>query len=54
MQQLWFRHNTLLEATWQLLAAIGLHATRVRQEGIGMVAVEQHIEYKRELCAGDL
>jgi len=42
------------EATWHLLASLGLTATRLRQEGIGMVAVEQHIEYKRELLAGDL
>jgi acyl-CoA thioester hydrolase len=42
------------EATWQLLASIGLSSARLREEGIGMVAVEQHIEYKRELLAGDL
>ena len=42
------------EATWQLLAAVGLTAARLRQDGMGMVAVEQHIEYKRELLAGDL
>jgi len=42
------------EATWQLLASIGLPARRLREENIGMVAVEQHIEYKRELLAGDL
>jgi acyl-CoA thioester hydrolase len=42
------------EATWQLLASLGLPPSRLRKEGIGMVAVEQHIEYKRELRAGDL
>ena len=42
------------EATWQLLASIGLTSERMRKENIGMVAVEQHIEYKRELLAGDL
>jgi acyl-CoA thioester hydrolase len=42
------------EATWHLLASIGLTATRLRQDGIGMAAVEQRIEYKRELLAGDL
>jgi acyl-CoA thioester hydrolase len=42
------------EATWQLMASIGLSAARLRKDGIGMVAVEQHIEYKRELLAGDL
>jgi len=42
------------EATWHLLASAGLTAKRMREEGIGMVAVEQRIEYKRELLAGDL
>jgi len=42
------------EATWHLLASVGLSSKRLRQEGIGMAAVEQHIEYKRELLAGDL
>jgi acyl-CoA thioester hydrolase len=42
------------EATWQLLASVGLSMSRLRQDGIGMVAVEQRIEYKRELLAGDL
>jgi acyl-CoA thioester hydrolase len=42
------------EATWQLLASIGLSSSRLRTDGIGMAAVEQHIEYKRELLAGDL
>jgi acyl-CoA thioester hydrolase len=41
------------EATWQLFASVGLHSSRLRQEGIGLVAVEQRIEYKRELLAGD-
>jgi len=41
------------EATWQLFAMMGLPASRLRQEGIGLVAVEQRIEYKRELLAGD-
>lgn len=42
------------EATWQLLASIGLTGPRMRAEGFGMVAVEQHIEYKREVRSGDL
>jgi acyl-CoA thioester hydrolase len=41
------------EATWQLFASVGLPFSRLRQEGIGLVAVEQRIEYKRELLAGD-
>jgi acyl-CoA thioester hydrolase len=42
------------EATWHLLASIGLTSARMREERFGMVAVEQRIEYKRELLAGDL
>ena len=42
------------EATWQLFSAIGLTPSRLRTEGIGMAGVEQHIEYKRELYAGDV
>ena len=42
------------EATWQLFSAIGLTPSRLREEGIGMAGVEQHIEYKRELYAGDV
>jgi acyl-CoA thioester hydrolase len=42
------------EATWQLLSAIGLNRSRLRDEKIGMAGVEQHIEYKRELFAGDV
>src|SRR5262249_33600570 len=42
------------EATWQLFAVVGLTRMRLQQEQIGLVAVEQHIEYKRELLAGDV
>ena len=42
------------EATWQLFAAIGLTPSRLRTEKIGMAGVEQHIEYARELFAGDV
>ena len=42
------------EATWHLLASAGLTPKRMRDEGFGMAAVEQRIEYKRELLAGDL
>jgi acyl-CoA thioester hydrolase len=41
------------EANWQLLAMLGLHASRFAQDKTGMAAVEQHIQYKRELGAGD-
>jgi acyl-CoA thioester hydrolase len=42
------------EASWHLLSALGLTAARFRGESTGMAAVEQHIEYKRELHAGDI
>ena len=42
------------EATWQFLASLGATPSRLRQEGFGLVAVEQHIQYKRELRSGDL
>jgi len=40
------------EASWQLLACLGLTTSRFRLEGIGMAAVEQRVEYLRELQAG--
>lgn len=41
------------EASWQMLSMLGLGQSRMRAQGIAMVAVEQHLEYKRELHAGD-
>jgi acyl-CoA thioester hydrolase len=41
------------EACWQLLTIIGLSTARFKRDGTGMAAVEQHIQYKRELHAGD-
>ena len=41
------------EACWQLLSQLGLTPSRFAQDGTGMAAVEQHIQYKRELHAGD-
>ena len=42
------------EATWQLFAMLGMTRTRMQAENRGLVAVEQRIEYKRELRAGDV
>ena len=42
------------EASWQLLARLGLSRLHLQEQGTGMVAVEQHIEYKTELLAGDI
>jgi acyl-CoA thioester hydrolase len=42
------------EASWQLLSSLGLTSSRFRNEGTAMAAVEQHIQYKRELHPGDI
>ena len=42
------------EATWHLFHAIGLTPTFLREHNRGMAAVEQTIQYKRELVAGDI
>jgi acyl-CoA thioester hydrolase len=42
------------EATWNLMAAIGITPAYLRDGGLGMVAVEQHVSYRRELNAGDV
>jgi acyl-CoA thioester hydrolase len=42
------------EATWHLFHALGLTPAFLRQNNRGMAAVEQTIQYKRELVAGDV
>jgi acyl-CoA thioester hydrolase len=42
------------EATWQFFSSLGMPRSWFLREGTGMAAVEQHIEYRRELQAGDL
>jgi acyl-CoA thioester hydrolase len=42
------------EATWHLLAQLGLTPSSLRERGRGMAAVQQQIAYKRELRAGDI
>ncbi len=42
------------EATWNLLASIGISATYIRQRNRGMAAVQQNTTYKKELVAGDV
>src|SRR5690606_32541227 len=42
------------EATWALFARLGLTPAALRDGGRGMVAAEQHIQYRSELLAGDL
>jgi acyl-CoA thioester hydrolase len=52
MNVMWYT-SKFDEACWQLLSMLGLNLARFRQDGTGMAAVEQHTQYKRELCAGD-
>jgi acyl-CoA thioester hydrolase len=42
------------EATWHLFHVLGLTPTLLREMKRGMAAVEQTIQYKRELLAGDI
>ena len=41
------------EATWNLFARMGVTAHYLRDERRAMAAVEQRIQYRRELLAGD-
>ena len=42
------------EATWNLFQQVGITPAYLREQGRGMAAVDQHIQYKRELKAGDV
>jgi len=42
------------EATWHLFNILGCTSAYMNQNNRGMVAVEQHIVYKKELFAGNL
>ena len=41
------------EATWNFFSEVGLTRTYMEANGRGMAAVEQVIQYKKELMAGD-
>lgn len=41
------------QATWNLIAQVGLTSSYFRQNNKGMVALEQNIKYKKELIPGD-
>ncbi len=53
MNVMWYV-GTFDEASWQLFHALGLSPSRLRDASRGMAGLEQHIEYKRELRAGDV
>ena len=42
------------EASWHLLAQVGLSRSFLREQNSGLAAVQQNITYKRELHAGDI
>lgn len=42
------------EATWHLLAAIGITPSYMRDTQSGMAGVQQNIAYKREIFAGSI
>jgi acyl-CoA thioester hydrolase len=42
------------EATWNLFLRAGITPAYLRENHRGMAAVDQHIEYRRELHAGDV
>ena len=42
------------EATWHLFNLIGITPSYMSKNNRGMVAVEQHLTYKKEFLAGDL
>jgi len=42
------------EATWNFFTGLGISPTYLRENAMGMAAVDQHITYSRELHAGDI
>ncbi|MBV8066335.1 MAG: acyl-CoA thioesterase [Candidatus Eremiobacteraeota bacterium] len=42
------------EASWHLMAAVGITPTYMREHMRGMAGVQQNITYKRELFAGNI
>jgi acyl-CoA thioester hydrolase len=53
MNTMWYA-GKFDEATWNLLAALGITPSYLREHHRGMVAVQQNINYKQELLAGDI
>ncbi|MHB8263510.1 MAG: acyl-CoA thioesterase [Acidimicrobiales bacterium] len=41
------------QATWVFFARMGITGRYMREAGVGMAAVAEHIEYRRELFPGD-
>jgi len=52
MNVMWYA-SKFDEACWQLLGMLGLDRSRFAEHVSALAAVEQHIQYKRELYPGD-
>lgn len=53
MNVMWYM-SKFDEAAWSYFASIGITSTYIREKKCGMAAVEQHIQYKKEVLAGDV
>jgi acyl-CoA thioester hydrolase len=53
MNNMWYA-GKFDEASWNLLLQLGITPTYLRENGRGMVSVEQVTAFKKELFAGDL
>jgi len=53
MNLMWYVGKSY-EVSWQLFASVGLSRSRMQKENRGVAGVEQYIEYKSELRAGDV
>jgi acyl-CoA thioester hydrolase len=53
MNVMWYT-SKFDEATWNLLASIGITPTYIRERNRGMAAAQQNTAYKKELAAGDV
>ena len=42
------------QATWNLLAELGINRSYIKEQQCGMAAVQQNTSYKQELLAGDV
>ena len=54
MNNMWWYVGKFDEASWNLLARIGITPSYLRKGDHGMAAMQQNINYKRELVAGDI
>jgi len=53
MNNMWYA-GKFDEGSWNLLSQIGITPTYLRESGNGMVALEQHTQFKAEVMAGEV